>query len=83
MVSALDHIHGQGMCYRDLKPENLLLDKDGYLKVTDFGFAKVLGEEGTTYTLCGTADYLAPELIMHKGHGKEVDLWAVSSCTCG
>jgi len=77
VVSALDHIHGQGMCYRDLKPENLLLDKDGYLKVTDFGFAKVLGEEGTTYTLCGTADYLAPELIMHKGHGKEVDLWAL------
>jgi serine/threonine protein kinase len=60
-----------------LKPENLLVDAHGHLKITDFGFAKEIGDDGRTYTLCGTPDYLAPEIIKNKGHGFAVDWWAL------
>ena len=76
VVAALAALHGRGVVYRDLKPENLLLDAGGHLKVADFGFAKALPRGGRTYTLCGTPDYLAPEVILNKGHGPSADWWA-------
>ena len=67
IIIAFDFLASKGIVYRDLKPENLLIDKDGYIKVVDFGFAKVLPYTDSsgkiidkTYTLCGTPDYLAP-----------------------
>ncbi|KAG0650387.1 cAMP-dependent kinase catalytic subunit [Hyphodiscus hymeniophilus] len=94
IVLILEFLHEQeGVAYRDLKPENLLLDADGHIKLVDFGFAKRLGnsklstpdgrkkgfnsEEGETYTLCGTPEYLAPEVIQSKGHTTAVDWWAL------
>lgn len=59
----------------DLKPENLVLTNTGYLKVTDFGFAKIVPNK--TFTLCGTPDYLAPEIVTGQGHGKGVDWWTL------
>ena len=75
IVLAFAYLHGMHIVYRDLKPENLLIQTTGALKITDFGFAKQVPEK--TWTLCGTPEYLAPEIIQSKGHGKPVDWWAL------
>jgi serine/threonine protein kinase len=75
IFEALKHFHfGHSIAYRDLKLENILIDEKGYCKVIDLGFAKVV--IGKTYTLCGTPEMLAPEIIMSKGHDHAVDYWA-------
>ncbi|KAJ6011832.1 hypothetical protein N7499_013197 [Penicillium canescens] len=72
---ALEYLHAHQIIYRDLKPENLLLDRHGHLKITDFGFAKDVPD--ITWTLCGTPDYLAPEVVSSKGYNKSVDWWSL------
>ena len=74
ILESLSHLHHRGICYRDLKPENILIDSKGYCVLVDLGFAKVVTDK--TYTLCGTPEYLAPEIILSKGHDKGVDYWA-------
>jgi serine/threonine protein kinase len=66
IVTALEYLHSLKIAYRDLKPENLLVAADGHLRITDFGFAKQI--EDRSFTLCGTPEYLAPEIIMSIGH---------------
>jgi CRP-like cAMP-binding protein len=77
VVAAFEHLHAISVVYRDLKPESLLIDADGYLKLVDFGFAKIVHDR--TYTLCGTPEYLAPELVLSRGHNKGVDYWALGA----
>ena len=85
VVSALIYMHSRGVAYRDLKPENLLVNKKGYLKFVDFGFAKHIPFQiddvyhEKSYTLCGSPEYLAPELLLATGHGKGVDWWALGA----
>jgi cGMP-dependent protein kinase len=74
-VFAFDHLHERKIIFRDLKPENLLLNEKGAVKLTDMGLAKVV--VGKTYTTCGTPDYFAPELIASKGHTEAVDWWCL------
>lgn len=77
VVVAFEYMHSKHVIYRDLKPENLLLDDKGYVKVTDFGFAARVKEGGHRYTFCGTPDYIAPEILSSAGHGKGVDWWTL------
>lgn len=76
---ALSHLHSVGIMYRDLKPENILLDKDGHVKLADFGLSKEGIPNGVSGTgsFCGTAEYLAPEILNRTGHGTGVDWWAL------
>ncbi|RLN90079.1 hypothetical protein BBJ28_00010229 [Nothophytophthora sp. Chile5] len=87
-VLGLQHMHRFDYAYRDLKPENLLISREGYLKFVDFGFAKkipftVVNSDGVeelhsrTFTLCGTLEYLAPEFVLNTGHDLAVDYWAL------
>jgi len=83
VIVALEHIHSKGVLYRDLRPENVLISGNGTIKLQDFTLSKLLPynleDEVTdeTFTLCGTPEYMAPEIILNQGHGKTVDFWSL------
>jgi len=78
LVLAIGHLHSKNIIYRDLKPENVVLDHDGHCILTDFGLAKQdISNNNQTHTFCGTPEYLAPEIIKGKGHSKPVDWWSL------
>ncbi|CAK9194416.1 unnamed protein product [Sphagnum troendelagicum] len=76
VLLALEYMHSKGIAYRDLKPENTLIGENGYPKLIDMGFAKRIHNR-RTFSMCGTPDYMAPEIIKRQGHGKGVDFWAL------
>ncbi|PIA16056.1 kinase-like protein [Coemansia reversa NRRL 1564] len=94
IISALAYLHGMDVVYRDLKPENCLLDARGHVRIVDFGLAKEVGpvvwrtegsalysveEGGKTNTFCGTPEYLAPEVLLRRRYGKEVDWYCLGA----
>ncbi|KAL9256029.1 Serine/threonine-protein kinase AtPK2/AtPK19-like protein [Drosera capensis] len=77
IISAVSHLHSNGIMHRDLKPENILLDADGHVVLTDFGVAKHFQGNERSNSMCGTVEYMAPEIVMGKGHDKAADWWSV------
>ncbi|KAF0038731.1 hypothetical protein F2P81_009215 [Scophthalmus maximus] len=78
IVSALEYLHSRDVVYRDLKLENLMLDKDGHMKITDFGLCKEgITPDATMKTFCGTPEYLAPEVLEDNDYGRAVDWWGL------
>ena len=79
-LHALGCLHEKGIIYRDLKPENVLLDSDGHIRITDFGLSKQnMGMNDKTHSFCGTPEYLAPEIIKGSGHGRAADWWSLGA----
>lgn len=77
IVLGIGKLHENGVCHRDLKLENVMVAANGYLKIVDFGLAKMLGRGQVANSFCGTAEYFAPEMIKKAGHDSAVDWWAV------
>ena len=79
IISAVKYLHSMNppIIHRDIKPENILLDNDGRCKLADFGWSNYFIPSKPRRTFCGTPQYLAPEMVEKKGHGPEVDIWAL------
>jgi cGMP-dependent protein kinase len=80
MILAIEYLHSHRIVYRDIKPENIMVNEKGQMRLIDMGTAKVLGIEGEiprTYTILGTPHYMAPEILLGKGYGLKVDLWSI------
>ena len=79
LILAIEHLHKNGIIYRDLKPENVLLDGQGFVKLADFGLSKVAVGEEKTLTVCGTVEYMAPEILANMPYDKVVDWWSLGA----
>ena len=80
VVLALEYLHGLNIIYRDLKPENVLLDIDGHIRITDFGLSKMnIGLRDKSYSICGSPEYMAPEMLLNGEHGATVDFYTLGA----
>lgn len=78
VIQVLDYLHSKNVIYRDLKPENILIDTTGHIKLIDFGYSKTLkGNSKRTNSVCGTVQYMAPEIMLGENYDKSVDFWSL------
>lgn len=77
IILAIGYLHSKNIIHRDLKLENILVDSNGYLKIIDYGLAKIIKDNEEATSFCGTPEYIAPELVNKQPYDKNVDWWAV------
>ena len=81
IILAISYVHSLEIVYRDLKPENVLLDAQGHIRLTDFGLSKegISNSSSGAKSFCGTPEYIAPEILNRQGHGRAVDWWSLGA----
>lgn len=78
---ALSYLHSEGIIHRDLKSENIMVCRDGYLKLIDFGVSQIVEKDERTKTMCGTVEYMAPEMLQEQEYNAAIDWWALGVLT--
>ena len=79
ILLGIEHLHSLNIVYRDIKPENILLDLDGHIKIADFGLSKIIGAKQRSYSFCGSPEYMSPEMLTCVGHDKRLDIYCLGA----
>lgn len=79
ILYGIQYLHSKSIIYRDLKPENILIDSDGNCKIVDFGLSKKIDARSKTFSYCGSAEYMAPEMILRTGHSFGIDYYSLGA----
>jgi serum/glucocorticoid-regulated kinase 2 len=79
ILLGLEHLHSKNIVYRDIKPENILLDIDGHIRIADFGLSKIIKPRERSFSFCGSPEYMSPEMLACKGHDMRLDLYCLGA----
>ena len=77
IILGLDYLHKKNVVFRDIKPENILIDIDGHIRIADFGLSKVIPKTQRSYSFCGSPEYMCPEMLQNSGHDRKVDIYCI------
>jgi len=79
MLEGLEYLHDLDIVYRDIKPENILIDIDGHVKIADFGLSKIIPKRQRSHSFCGSPEYMCPEILMGQGHDRLADIYCIGA----
>ncbi len=79
ILLGLEYLHNLDIVYRDIKPENILIDIEGHVKIADFGLAKIIPRREKSYSFCGSSEYMCPEMLLARGHDKQLDYYCMGA----
>jgi serine/threonine protein kinase len=79
MLEGLEYCHNLDIVYRDIKPENILIDIDGHVKIADFGLSKIIPKRHRSHSFCGSPEYMCPEILMGQGHDRLADIYCIGA----